>query len=244
MFQLIKINKHHNTIERKNITKSVVFDLIDLSIKYSIYRQKYHYKVPYFLWKNWMVMFIKGRPLLNTIDDDSLDLLLSSKYLDDRKPQSDEDLKTQAMLNRIDILQYLKCTDIWSEQELGVKNNNPTGISHLGFLVYDVFTSLNALPVSLIDIENVVIGPVIGVLSGKIEDPLKQELCNALTKLNILPVLPEKALQYCLQAYYHETDNDELLQELEDENGSNKITISLTSNYFNTMHNFFTCLCF
>lgn len=185
------------------------------------------------LWENWIEMFIKGRPLLNTIEDDLLNLLLDSKYMNDNMPQSDEDLKTQAILNRKDVLQYLNGTDIWSEQELGVKSTNPSDLSHLGYLVYDVFTSLNSLPASLIDTENVVFGPIIGVLSGKIKDPLKQELCNALIELNVLPVLPEKALQYCLQAFYHENDNDELIKLLESgysENKDKKITNSSSSN--------------
>lgn len=230
----MKINKHRIIVERKNITKCVVYELIDLSIKIGIYRKKYYSGVSKLLWENWIEMFIKGRPLLNTIEDDSLNLLLDSKYVNDNMPQSDEDLKTQAILNRKDVLQYLNGTEIWSEQELGVKSNNLSGPSYLGYLVYDVFTSLNSLPASLIDIENVVFGPIIGVLSGKIEDPLKQKLCNALIKLNILPVLPEKALQYCLQSYYHENDNYDLIQILESGYNGNydaKITSNSSSNY-------------
>lgn len=180
-------------------------------------------------------MFIKGRPLLNTIDDDSLNHLLDFKYVQDNMPQSNEDLKTQSVLNRKDVLQYLNGTGIWSEQELGVESNNPSGISHLGNLVYDVFTSLNTLPASLINTENVLFGPVIGVLSGKIEESLKQELCNALIKINILPILPEKALEYCLQAYYHENDNNDLIRILESGSFGNDVKKTMSSspsNYY------------
>lgn len=179
------------------------------------------------MWDDWTEMFMKGRPLLNKLDD-NLVLMLDSKHIIDNKPYSDENLETQSILNRRDILQYLEGKGNWSEEELSIQIDLPLNVSQvLGFLVFDVLTSLHALPESLINITNVQFGPVMSVLSGNIENAFKHELCNALIERNILPVLLETALQYCLNAYYQETDNNELIQLLED--GNYNITINSSS---------------
>lgn len=208
--------------------ENTVQELINLIVKRGIYQKKYYRDIPKYLWEDWIEIFINGRTLLYTRDDSNF-LLLDSRYLVDNKPYSDEEIKTQSILNRRDLLQYLKGMGIWSEKELGVKTDHPPGILRiLGYLVYDVLTSLYILPASLVSINNIVLGPVIGVLNGKIEDALKHKLCNFLITRNILPVVPEMALKYCLNAYYQEIDNTELIRELE--NNDNNM-LSLNSNY-------------
>jgi len=197
--------------------KSVVRDLFDLSIRSAAYIKTYGDNIPKYLWNNWINMFIKGRPLLNTLDD-TLGLLLDTDYVTENKPYSDEELETQAVLDHIDIMEYLERKNGWSKnQQLGLKSDSQssTACRALGFLVYDVFTLYYALPPSSISIDDFIIGPVFGVLSCKIKDSLKHDICNALIKRNILPVLPIEALQYCSRAYCQLTDNDELIETLE-----------------------------
>ncbi|XP_022183115.1 uncharacterized protein LOC111042724 [Myzus persicae] len=215
----IKLIEKNNDLENKErtiIIKSVVRDLFDLSIRSAAYIKTYGGNVPKYLWNNWMNMFIKGRPLLNTLDD-TLGLLLDTNYVTENKPYSDEELETQAILDRIDIMDYVERKNDWSEnQRLKSESHASTICRALGFLVYDVFTLYYALPPSSISIDDFILGPVFGVLSGKIKESLKQDICNALIKRNILPVLPIAALQYCSRAYCQLTDNDELIETLED----------------------------
>jgi len=202
--------------------KNVVRDLCDLSIRSAAYIETYSDNIPKYLWNNWMNMFIKGRPLLNTLDD-TLGLLLDTDYVSENKPFSDEELETQSILDHIEIMDYLERRNDWSENKklVGLKSNSQSsGCRALGFLVYDVFTLYYALPPSSISIDDFIIGPVFGVLSCKIKDSLKQEICNALIKRNILPVLPIAALEYCSRAYCQLTDNDELIETLEDSDDS------------------------
>lgn len=215
----------------RRIIRSTVLELINLVVQRSIYQKKYYRNVPKYLWDDWIDVFIKGRTLLYmNIHDDAHYLLLDSKKLVDNRSYSDEELKTQSILNRRDILQYLKGMGIWSEKELGVNTNHPPGVFRiLGYLVYDVLTSLYILPASLVSVDDIVFGPVISVLNGKIEDELKHKISNLLIEHNILPVIPEMALKYCLNAYYEEIDNAELIRELE-KNDNNMI--SLNGNYF------------
>lgn len=225
--------------------KSVVRDLFDVSIRRAAYIKTYDDNIPKYLWNNWMNMFIKGRPMLNILDD-TLGLLLDIDYVTENKPFSDEEIETQSILDHIEIMDYLERKDGWSEKKkhMGLKSNSHTSTvcRALGFLVYDVFTLYYALPPSSISIDDFILGPVFGVLSCKIKDSLKQDICNALIKRNILPVLPTAALQYCSRAYCQLTDNDELIETLEDledsddqdepedPEGNNK-TIIIGSNY-------------
>jgi len=223
--------------------KSVVRDLFDVSIRSAAYIKTYDDNIPKYLWNNWMNMFIKGRPLLNTLDD-TLGLLLDTDYVTENKPFSDEELETQSILDHIDIMDYLERKNDWSEKKkLGKSYSHTSTVCRaLGFLVYDVFTLYYALPPSSISIDDFIPGPVFGVLSCKIKDSLKQDICNALIKRNILPVLPIGALQYCSRAYCQLTDNDELIETLEDSEDSddqdepedpegNNKTILIGSNY-------------
>jgi len=195
--------------------KSIVRDLIDLSIRSAVYNNTYGDNVPKYVWNNWINMFIKGRPLLKTLDD-TLGLLLDTVYVAENKTYSDEELKTQSILDHKDILEYLERTNGWSEKKLGLQSDSHTIVCRaLGFLVYDVFTLYYALPPSSVSIDDFILGPVFGVLSCKIKESLRQEICNALVKRNILPVLPITALQYCMRAYCQLTDNDELIELLE-----------------------------
>lgn len=229
---MIEINNRQNVIERRKLMKSIVSELVSISIKRCVYRQKYFRNVPNCIWDDWTELFIKGRPLLDTLYDSELGLLFDPNFVAENKSYSVEELKNQYILNLKDLLQYLNGTGSWSEQEIGVKNNHTTARCRvLGFLVYDVLSSLYALPASLIDLDDVMFGPVMGMLIGEIDNSLKQEICNALIKRNILPVTLEMALLYCLNAYYQETDKDELIQILENDFDLRSSLISTSSNY-------------
>jgi len=196
--------------------KNIVRELVELGVKIGFYKKTFNSKAPKFLLNNWMEMFIKGLPLSNPLDN-TLGLLLDPKYVEDNSPYSDDALKTQSILNHNDVLQYLKLTGSWSENVLGLeKDFLPNFTRVLGFLVYDVFTSLCSLPASLVNMNNVSLGPVLGVLDFKIEDSSRYQLCNELFKRNILSVFPEVAVEYCLTAYHQKTDTKELIQMLED----------------------------
>lgn len=224
----MEINNRQNEIDRKKIMKSITQELIELSVKCGIYHKTYCRNIPKYLMEDWMEIFIKGRPLLYSLDN-SLSHLLDPKYVVDNKHYSDEELKNQSTLNHRDIMNYLEGMGMWSEQELGVKTNHPSSISRIfGYMIYEVLTSLYVLPASLVNVDNIVFGPVMGVLNGEIEDILKHKLCNSLIEYNILPVVPEMALNYCLYAYYQETGNTELIQILEKDDN----IISLNGNYF------------
>ncbi|XP_025198187.1 uncharacterized protein LOC112596641 [Melanaphis sacchari] len=214
--KLVERNKDLKNNEKTVIMKSVVRDLIDLGIRTAVYKKAYDHNISKYLRSNWMHMFIEGRPLLNTLDD-RLGLLLDNVYVAENKPYTDEELKTQSILNHKDVMEYLERTNGWSEKELGLKSDSHTTVSRaLGFLVYDVFTLYYTLPPSSITVDDFVIGPVFGVLSCEMENSFKQDICNALIKRNILPVLPIAALQYCSRAYCQLTDNDELIEILDD----------------------------
>lgn len=232
MLQLIERNNYFYKVERFQIVKSIVRELVDLGIRVGSRRKTCCGNTSKFFLDNSMEMFIKGRPLSNVLDN-SLGLLLDPKYVEDNKPHSEDAMKTQSILNRRDILQYLKCSGNWSEQELGIKiDQHLSSVLHvLGFMVYDVFTSIYALPASLVDMDNVTLAPIMGVLDGEFEDTSARELFNALCKRDIFPVLPRTAVKYCLFAYCQNTDAGELIQLLENVESSNMINSS--SNYFN-----------
>jgi len=232
VFQLIERNNYLFKVERIQIIKSIVWELVDLGVRIGSRRKTCCGNISKFFLDNSMEMFIKGRPLSNVLDN-SLGLLLDPKYVEDNKPHSDDALITQSILNRRDILQYLKCLGNWSEQELGIKidQNLPSAHRVLGFLVYDVFISIHALPASLVNMNNVILAPIMGVLDGEFEAASAREIFNALYKRNILPVLPKTAVQYCLFAYCQNTDAGELIQLLE--NVDSSIMINSSSNYFN-----------
>lgn len=203
--------------------KSVVRYMIDLSIRNAVYKKAYGDNIPKYLQSNWTHMFIKGRPLLNTLDD-TLGLLLDNVYVAENKPFTDEELKTQSLLDHKDVMEYLERTNGWSEKQLGLKSDPHTIVCRaLGFLVYDVFTLYYTLPPSSISMDDFVVGPVFGVLSCETKDSFIQDICNALIKRDILPVLPIAALQYCSRAYCQLTDNDELLDMLEDPDGPDEL---------------------
>lgn len=221
--------------ERTKIMKSVVSELVGISIKRSVYRKKYFRNVPNSVWDDWMELFIRGKRFLNTLHDSSLGVLLDPNFVSANKSYADEELENQSTLNSKDVLQYLNGTGCWSEQEIGVKNNHTaTSCRVLGFLVYDVLSSLYALPASLVNLDSVIFGPVKSMIIGEIDDSLKREVCNALIKRNILPVTSETALIYCLNAYYQETDRDKLIQVLENDFDIGSSSISTNSNY--TLH--------
>jgi hypothetical protein len=79
------------------------------------------------------------------------------------------------------------------------------------------------LPPSSISMDDFVVGPVFGILSCETKDSFIQDICNALIKRDILPVLPIAALQYCSRAYCQLTDNDELIDMLEDPDGPDEL---------------------
>lgn len=211
--------------------KSLVKDLTDFSVGCGVYRKKYRGNFPKYLWENWMDMFINGRPFLINMIYENPGRLLDPIYVTDNTQYADEELKTQAILNRSDVLQYLKGTRNWSNQALGVETYDHPIISRiLGFLVYDVFTAVYKHPVSLVDIHNVTFGPVIGVLSCKMEASTKHDVSQALIKRDILPVLLETAVEHCLNAFYRETDNTELIQLLESFDADS--TVNSFCNYY------------
>lgn len=227
MIQLIERNKRQANIENIKIIKSVVCDLIDFGIKVG-YHNKQHdgNAIAKYMWDNWMEMFFEGRPLLNGLDD-KLGFLLNPIFVNENKPRSDEELKTQAVLNRKDIKEYIQGIGSWSEHVLKLKTKYDIfgSIRNLGFCVYDVMTSLYNLPASLVEIDdNIILSPTKGVFNAEIDKSSTDELCDALVKRNILPVLLVKALQYCLCAYCMETDHEESIQILEH-------TMDLNSNY-------------
>lgn len=196
--------------------KSVVKDLADFSVGCGIYRKKCCGNIPKYLWENWMDMFSNERPFSINMIYKNPGRLLDPIYVTDNKEYADEELKTQAILNRSDVLQYLKGTCNWSSEALGVKVYEHPIISRvLGFLVYDVLTAVYMQPVSLVDIHNVSFGPVLAVLNCKMDASTKHAVSQALIKRDILPVLLETAVEHCLNAFYRETDNTELIKLLE-----------------------------
>lgn len=232
---MIKRGRIQKEIELMERTKNVVREIIDISIKSSIYRKKYEFNIPKHLWNDWMEIFTKGLQLLYSLND-QLGLLLDPEYIDENKPNFDNELITQAALNCADISQYLSNTGKWSEDELAVKvNDHVSNYSRiLGFLMYDVFTSVNSQPTSVINIKKMAFGSVVGVFDGEIDEASINKLCNALIERNILPVLPENAIHYCLCAYHTETDNNELIQILENDDDYNAAAAfnEINSNYF------------
>lgn len=194
----------------------MVKNLVDFSVGCGVYRKKYRGNPPKYLWENWMDMLCNGRPFLINTMYENPGRLLESVYVADNKLYADEELKTQTILNKSDVLQYIKGTRNWSGQALGVKTYDHPIISEiLGFLVYDVFSTVYKQPESLVDIHNVTFGPVVGALNCKMEPSIKHDVFQALIKRNILPVLLETAVEYCLNAFYRETDNTKLVQLLE-----------------------------
>lgn len=228
------VNANLRKTQWKKTLESIVQELIDLSVKGGAYSKKHGDNIPNYSWNNWTEMFVKGRPLLNTLDD-SLGLLLDPKHLADNESYAAEEIETQSILNRKDIVNYLKGTGDWSEKELGVHIQRPPDISRvLGFLVYDVITSLHPLPTTINNINGEIFGPVLSVLNGKIEEISKQNLCDTLIKRNILPVLPETALLYCLNAYYQESDDHDLINALDNDNKNTTLSpkSKLTMRFF------------
>ncbi|VVC27324.1 Hypothetical protein CINCED_3A004966 [Cinara cedri] len=232
----IERNMRQTNIENTKIMKTIVCDLVDLSVKIGCHNKQHDGNViAKYMWDNWIEMFVEGRPLLNGLDD-KLGLLLDPQFVYDNKPRSDEELKTQTILNRKDLKQYLQSVESWSEHGLNLKNKyDPFRSSRiLGFYVYDVLTSLYALPASLVDIDDsITLSPVKGVFNGEIGKSSTDRLCDALVSRNILPILMETALRYCLYAYCRETDNKELIKILEENN--NIPTLDLDKNFKNAI---------
>lgn len=202
----------------KNTVKSVVCELIDISVRRSAYQKTNRRNIPKYLWDDWMEMFVKERLLYYLPVGSRLGLLLDPQHLADNTIYTDEELKSQSILNRKDIMQYLKGVEQHDvlEQELYAQSIKFPDVSRvLGFIVYDVFTSVYALPASSVNIDKAIYRPVMGIFDCKIECSWKEEICAALIKRDILPVLPEIALQYCLWDYYQETDGNELTQILD-----------------------------
>lgn len=195
------------------MVKSTVCELIEISVRRGAYKKTNGRDISKCLWDDWMDMFVEGRPMYNLPVGSRLGLLLLDfQNVFDNKLNTDEELKSQKILNRRDILKYLK----GAEQELHVKSNQPPVVPRvLGFIVHDVFTSIYKLPAPLVAIDSKIFRPVMSVFNCEIEDVLKQGISAALIKRDILPVLPEVALQYCLYGYYRETDNNEIIQILE-----------------------------
>lgn len=221
--QFTERNARQANVENAEIIKTAVRDLVYLGIK--VARRKNQHGstvVGKCVWDNWVEMFLGGRPLLNGLDD-NLGLLLDPRFVDDNRPRSDEELKTQAMLNRIDVEQYLRGTGSWSKSALDLNSNNDPfcGSRRLGFYVHDVLTSLYALPNSLVDIDGTAVLScrVRGVLRCEIDGPSTDRLCGALVDRGILPVSLNTALRYCLSAYRQETDGAELIRTLENSDG-------------------------
>lgn len=215
---MIKRNNYLSSIELKNTVKSIVYELIDISVRCGAYQKTNHRNISKCLWHDWMEMFVKERPMYNLPVGSRLGRLIGPQHDSDYKLYTDEELKSQSILNRRDILKYLKSAEQYDgfEQELHVKSNESPDVSQvLGYIVHDVFTSIYALPAPTVKIDNAIFRPVMSVFICEIEDTSKQEICAALIKRGILPVLPEIALQYCLCGYYQDTDGNKLIQTLE-----------------------------
>jgi len=209
--------------------------MVELGVKSVVYRKKYGFDVPKRLWDDWMELFVKGMTASYPLNDE-LGLLLDPEYVDRHRPHSVDELITQAMLNCVDIAQYLDGAGKWSERELVVKMSaRASDYSRvLGVFVYDVFTSVNALPAPLVNVNKTVFGPVVSVFDGELDDASTRRLCDAIAGRRTLPVTAETALRYCLSAYHTETDNGRLIQILEDDDDDAAATApgGPNSNYF------------
>lgn len=146
--------------------KSVVVDVVELAVKSSVYRKKHHGYAFKYLWKDWVELFVQGRPFLKTLDH-KLGLLLDPEFVAMNRPWSNEVLKNQSVLSRRYFLDYLNLMGIWTEEEITMNwSKILNGSQVLALSVYDVYTSLNALPPPMVNMNNVQFGPVIGVLNG------------------------------------------------------------------------------
>lgn len=136
-------------------------------------------------------------------------------------PGRAEEWKARSLLNRRDVRQYLDGAGSWSAAELDLRlddNPGPRVSRVLGFLVHDALASLRDQPAAVVDVDDVPFGPVLGVVDrGGYGNRLpKREFGDALRRRDVLLVMPETAVEFCLRAYHRESDVGELVTLLGD----------------------------
>lgn len=235
LLQLTARNDRRRKADRTEMVKIVVRELVDLGVRIGSRRRSRRGVSRSFL-DDSAEMFVRGRPLWEDALNDSIHMLLDPRFVDDNRPRTDDALKTQSVLNRRDVSQYLKRSgNWWGRALLGTTDQQDPAseLRVLGFLVHDVLASIHALPASLVDTRNVALAPITAVLErddndDDDDDALIRELCIALDKRNMTAVLPRTAVQYCLSAYCRCSDAGELAKLLENNQG---VTTDSSGNY-------------
>ncbi|XP_050527816.1 uncharacterized protein LOC126897912, partial [Daktulosphaira vitifoliae] len=213
--KFLEIMNYKKKRKKKSSMKKIVDELIDLSVRVSEYNKKNRGNITKQSWDNWLEMFIKGRPLLVSLDDE-MGLLLDTNYVENNKPNAYIELKTHQILNHADLCHYLNGTSFWSNETLGINIKRSTGENRiLSLLVFDVLSSLYSLPPPIVGTEFSVYGSIMGIIQCDLEESMQIILFEKLIKRSILPVTPELALRYCMNAFFREIDSNELLMLLE-----------------------------